>query len=89
MAEFEVSEAGSYTITTDTSVPTEAIISESPLSSWRGAIVWVVIGAVGTVLAVVGFVMLILGIVRRNRASKASRSPVFSPPPPPPPPPAT
>lgn len=66
---FEVAVDEPLVMTIDADSPTRLIVAESPETAWREAVPWGIAGAGGSVLAIAGFVMLILGIVRRQRVA--------------------
>jgi len=94
VATFDIADDDRYTISFDGEPGGVAIVSESFSTAWREAIPWGIASIVGTLFTVAGFTMLVMGVVRRNRAKKnqptstqgspARPSPGATPPPPPP-----
>jgi hypothetical protein len=71
-AQFEAPADGSYTITVDAPARTRVMIAPSFLDILLDALPWLIFGGIATVVALVGFVMLIVGTTRRQRVRKAA-----------------
>ena len=70
---FTVVDGGTYEITVDSDGSERAVVGRSFLTSWERVRVPVIMAVVGSVFLLVGTVMIVAGIVRRNRAKKAAR----------------
>ena len=72
--EFHVSSAGSYLITISSSAGGgRVIVARTFQSSLDKATSWLIVLGSGVPLAILGFVLLIVGIVRRDRAARVQR----------------
>lgn len=71
---FTVDEAGTYEIDITSSASERAVVGRSVLSSWEQVRVPLVMLGFGSLLTLVGVVMIVIGIVRRGRAKKAQRA---------------
>lgn len=67
---FDIPRSGDYTVDVrrDSGLP-EVIVTRSLGGAFKAAARWLVLLVLGALAAIVGLVMLIVGIVRRNRAS--------------------
>ena len=68
--EFHAARAGSYAIRIDVSQPGRVVIQHPLVDLFRRNVPWLLAIVFGGMLAVAGFVMFIVGIVRRGRAAK-------------------
>jgi hypothetical protein len=69
---FDITQSGDYTvdIRADGGLP-EVVVTRSLGSALTAAAKWLVMLVVGVIVAGVGLVLLIVGVIRRNRASRA------------------
>lgn len=72
---FTVEDAGTYEIEISSDASDRAVVGRSLLDSWEQVRIPLVAAGVGLVLTLIGTVMIVVGIVRRNRAKKAQRPP--------------
>ncbi len=77
--QFDVTSAGTYRVRVDTPAPSEVVIARSLTDVYRGAGGWLVGIFLGGLTAVVGVVLVVVGSVRRSRATA---NPTWRPPPP-------
>lgn len=74
---FEAIADGVYVIDVQSDAATTIVVGESFSTAWRDALWWAVASVIGTLLFIAGLVMLVVGIVRRQRAKK-SEPPAWS-----------
>jgi hypothetical protein len=77
-----VPSTGDYTIQiqADGGIP-EAVVARTLGDTFRSSLRWVSVLGVGSFAATIGFVMLVVGVVRRNRTTRVA--PLFATVPPP------
>lgn len=68
--QFNVPVSGTYEIAVHTSQPSEVLIAQPIGRTLRTLLKWVIPGAVGGLVVVVGIILLIVGSVRRGRARR-------------------
>lgn len=67
---FEAVEDGVYTVDIESDRNTSMVVGESIETAWRDALPWGIAATVGTLMFIAGIAMLVVGIVRRQRADK-------------------
>jgi hypothetical protein len=65
--QFAVPAAGEYLVKVDSGSPTQVIVARSLGSIARSVVAWIVTGAAGAVIVLLGLVLLIVGLVRRRK----------------------
>ncbi len=68
---FEAADDGLYVIDVESEAATTIVVGERFSTAWRDALWWAVASVIGSLLFIVGVVMLVVGIVRRQRAKKS------------------
>ena len=71
-AQFDAPADGSYRISIDAPARTRVMIAPSFLDIVLDVLPWMIVGGIATLVALVGFVMLIVGTTRRQRGKKAA-----------------
>lgn len=67
-AEFRAATSGEYTVQI-TSEPRQALVARSLIDTFGSVVGWFFLGLAGGLVVVLGVILLIIGIVRRSRAS--------------------
>jgi hypothetical protein len=80
-ATFDAATAGSYQVTVRPSAGAQAsmLISPSVGSLFTANLVWLVVGLLAGVTAVVGFMVMLVGLIRRGRAHRRLPPPPVGP----------
>jgi Protein of unknown function (DUF2510) len=68
---FTTPEAGEYTVTVNSALPTSVLVARPFTDTIESVIVWFVLSGIGGLILVTGIILLIVGSVRRNRARSA------------------
>jgi hypothetical protein len=71
-AEFDAPTDGDYRITIDAPARTRVMIAPSFLDILLDTLPWLIVGGLAFLVTLVGFVLLIVGVTRRQRAKKAA-----------------
>ena len=76
-AEFDVDKSGDYRIEITGVPPTEVILGDLVTDTFKRAAPWLILGFVAGIAMVVGFIVLIVGLVRRSRAKRPPTPPRY------------